>query len=119
MLVLGHDVRVSNGPAFKCPGPVENDHSKAGMVRLSDAYCIHRIFLGIFVGRTLPRSPLWVKQVTQKLKPTYLKVGKKIVQLLLVVARVEVNATGVQNHTNKSNPQQMVGRVETRNLFQA
>ncbi len=38
-LVLGHDVRVSNGPAFKCPGPVENDHSKAGPVRLSDGYC--------------------------------------------------------------------------------
>jgi hypothetical protein len=35
-VVLGHDVWVSNGPAFKCPGPAEIDHSKAGMVRLSD-----------------------------------------------------------------------------------
>jgi hypothetical protein len=38
-LILGHDVRVSNGLAFKCPGPVQNDHSKAGTVRLSDVYC--------------------------------------------------------------------------------
>jgi hypothetical protein len=40
-LVLGHDVRVSNGTAFKCPGPAEIDHLKAGMVRLSDAYCTY------------------------------------------------------------------------------
>jgi hypothetical protein len=39
-LILGHDVRVLNGPAFKCPGPIENDHSKAGTARLSDAYSI-------------------------------------------------------------------------------
>jgi hypothetical protein len=38
-LILGHDVWISNGPAFKCPGPVQNDHSKAGTVRLWDVDC--------------------------------------------------------------------------------
>ncbi len=38
-LALGHDVWVSNGPAFKCLGPVKNDHSKPGTVRLSDGNC--------------------------------------------------------------------------------
>ncbi len=39
-LALRHDVRVSNVPAFKCPGPAEIDHSKAGTVQVSDVYCI-------------------------------------------------------------------------------
>jgi hypothetical protein len=38
-LILGLFFRLSKGPAFKCPGQVENDHSKAGMVWLSDGYC--------------------------------------------------------------------------------
>jgi hypothetical protein len=43
-LILEHDVRVSNGPTFKCPGPVENDHLKPELVRVSDAYCSWIIF---------------------------------------------------------------------------
>ncbi len=39
--LLGLFFRLSNGPAFKRSGPVENDHSKAGTVRLSDVYSRH------------------------------------------------------------------------------
>ena len=59
-------VRFLNGPDFKCPVPAKIDHSKSGLVRISDPQCSlqtneHLNFLqtlnfqnmGLFVGYLL------------------------------------------------------------------
>ena len=50
---------------------------------------------------------------------SYLKIDEKIVQLFLVVARVEVNSASIENGAHKSNSKQMVGRIQVRSLIRS